>query len=112
RQPFERVRPRRAVLVGHAYAARPHPRSRLEGKPRARAQADPANGFRLAADQHGDRTSAQRPSGAILRSGGIACAADRSPHARGVAGRGALTVAPRPAVAGPTEIRFYFFFAS
>src|SRR5262249_49569087 len=89
-------------LVGYAHAARPHARPRLEGKSRARAQAAQASGFRLAADQHGDRTPAQRASRAILRSGGIACAADRSSHARAMARRRALSVAHGPALPAPS----------
>src|SRR5215831_6878734 len=75
----------------------------MEGKSRARAETDPAGGFRVTAHQHGHRTPAQRPSGAILHGGRIAYAADRPSHPRAMAGRRAAYLAHRSVVAAPSR---------
>src|SRR5207247_10641965 len=83
-------RPRRLAVVGHAYRAGPHARARLEGKRGAATETVATAGFRLAPDQHGDRTPAQRRGAAVLRRRWITGKADGAADPRTLAGRRAF----------------------
>src|SRR5439155_21580600 len=65
-------------------------RARWAGKGRAATETVATAGFRLAPDQHGDRTPAQRRGAAVLRRRWITGKADGAADPRTLAGRRAF----------------------